>query len=33
MNNKHLGQDFDEFLASQGELAQTTAVALKRVIA
>ena len=33
MNNKHLGQDFDEFLARQGELAQTTAVALKRVIA
>lgn len=33
MRNKHLGQDFDAYLAGRGELAETTAVALKKVIA
>ena len=31
--NKHIGSDFDEFLAEQGELEVATAVAVKRVIA
>lgn len=31
--NKHIGSDFDVFLAEQGELEEATAVAVKRVIA
>ena len=31
--NEHIGSDFDAFLAEQGELEETTAVAVKRVIA
>lgn len=31
--DKHVGSDFDEFLAEQGELQLATAVAVKRVIA
>ena len=31
--NKHIGSDFDAFLAEQGELEAATAVAVKRVIA
>ena len=31
--NKHIGSDFDEFLAEQGELEVATAVAVKRMIA
>jgi len=31
--NKHIGSDFDEFLAEQGELEVANAVAVKRVIA
>ena len=31
--NKHIGSDFDAFLAEQGELEEATAVAVKRVIA
>lgn len=31
--NKHIGSDFDEFLAEQGDLEVATAVAVKRVIA
>ena len=33
MNRKHLGSDFDEFLAEEGMLAETEAVAVKRIIA
>jgi DNA-binding Xre family transcriptional regulator len=33
MNEKHLGSDFDDFLAEEGLLAQVEAVAVKRVIA
>lgn len=33
MNEKHIGSDFDDFLAEEGLLAETEAVALKRVIA
>ena len=33
MNEKHLGSDFDDFLAEEGLLAETEAVAIKRVIA
>lgn len=33
MNRKHLGSDFDEFLAEEGILAETEAVAVKRIIA
>ena len=29
MNRKHLGSDFDEFLAEEGMLAETEAVAVK----
>ena len=31
--NKHIGSDFDAFLAEQGELEEATAIAVKRVIA
>lgn len=31
--NKHIGSDFDDFLAEQGTLEESSAVALKRVIA
>jgi antitoxin HicB len=31
--NKHIGSNFDDFLAEQGLLAETEAVAIKRVIA
>lgn len=31
--NKHIGGDFDAFLAEQGELEEATALAVKRVIA
>jgi antitoxin HicB len=31
--NKHLGSNFDDFLAKEGLLAETEAVAIKRVIA
>jgi hypothetical protein len=31
--NKHIGSDFDAFLAEQGELEDATALAVKRVIA
>jgi antitoxin HicB len=31
--NKHIGSDFDGFLAEQGELEEATAIAVKRVIA
>ncbi len=33
MTNKHRGSKFDDFLSEQGLLEQSTAVALKRVIA
>ena len=33
MNKKHLGSDFDDFLKEEGLLAQSEAVAIKRVIA
>ncbi len=33
MVNKHIGSRFDDFLSEQGLLEQSTAVALKRVIA
>lgn len=31
--NKHIGSDFDEFLAEEGILAESEATAIKRVIA
>jgi len=31
--NKHIGSDFDDFLAEQGELEAATTIAVKRVIA
>jgi hypothetical protein len=31
--SKHIGSDFDAFLAEQGELEEATAIAVKRVIA
>ena len=31
--NKHIGSDFNEFLASEGILEEVTAIAVKRVIA
>ena len=31
--NKHIGSNFDEFLAEEGTLAETEAIAIKRVIA
>jgi predicted XRE-type DNA-binding protein len=33
MNKKHIGSDFDDFLAEEAMLQETTAVAIKRVIA
>jgi len=33
MKNKHIGSDFDDYLAKEGLLAETEAVAVKRVIA
>ena len=33
MNNNHVGTDFDDFLEEEGILAETEAVAVKRVIA
>ena len=33
MKNKHIGSNFDEFLKEEGILAETEAIALKRVIA
>jgi len=33
MNNNHVGTDFDDFLEEEGILAETAAVAVKRVIA
>jgi antitoxin HicB len=33
MNREHLGSDFDEVLAEEGMLAETEAVAVKRIIA
>ena len=33
MNNKHIGSNFDDFLAEQGILDEVTAVAVKRVLA
>jgi DNA-binding Xre family transcriptional regulator len=33
MNQQHIGSDFDEFLAEEGLLAETEAVAVKRIIA
>ena len=33
MNKKHIGSDFDDFLAEEAMLQETTAVAMKRVIA
>ena len=33
MNNRHLGSEFDEFLAEENLLERATAVATKRVMA
>jgi uncharacterized protein YaaW (UPF0174 family) len=33
MKNKHIGSDFADFLREEGMLEETTAVALKRVLA
>ncbi|WP_137168959.1 hypothetical protein [Marinomonas sp. FW-1] len=33
MTNKHIGSSFDEFLEEEGILAETNAVAIKRVVA
>ena len=33
LNKKHLGSDFEDFLAKEGLLEETTAVAVKRVLA
>ncbi|MBN3809514.1 XRE family transcriptional regulator [Paraburkholderia sp. Ac-20347] len=33
MTNKHIGANFDEFLAGEGLLEESTAMAIKRVIA
>lgn len=33
MNHENLGSDFDDFLAEEGLLESTTAVAVKRVVA
>ncbi|PRC94829.1 XRE family transcriptional regulator [Solimicrobium silvestre] len=33
MNNKYIGSNFDDFLAEDGILDETTAVAVKRVLA
>lgn len=32
-HSRHVGSDFDDFLAQDGLLEETTAVAIKRVIA
>ncbi len=32
MKNKHIGSNFDEFLEEEGILAETEAIAVKRVI-
>lgn len=32
-DNRHLGSSFDEFLEAEGILTETTAIAIKRVIA
>ena len=33
LNKRHLGSDFEEYLEEQGVLEETTAVAVKRVLA
>jgi len=33
MTNKHIGSNFDDFLKEEGILAETEAIAVKRVIA
>ena len=33
MANKHVGSSFDDFLAGEGRLEETTATAMKRIIA
>ena len=33
MKNKHLGTNFDDFLKDEGNLAETEAAAVKRVVA
>ncbi|CAM2143795.1 MULTISPECIES: XRE family transcriptional regulator [Paraburkholderia] len=33
MTNKHIGANFDDFLAGEGLLEESTAMAIKRVIA
>ena len=33
MKNKHIGSNFDDFLAEEGLLAETETIAVKRVIA
>jgi antitoxin HicB len=33
MNGKHIGSDFDDFLAEEGLLEEAEAVAVKRVLA
>ncbi len=33
MNEKHIGSDFDDFLAEEGLLVEAEAIAMKRVIA
>ena len=33
MNEKHIGSNFDDYLAEEGLLAQTEAIAVKRIIA
>jgi DNA-binding Xre family transcriptional regulator len=33
MANKHVGSSFDDFLAEEGRLEETTATAMKRIIA
>ncbi len=33
MSKKHIGGDFEEFLHEEGRLDESTAIALKRVIA
>ena len=33
MTNKHIGSSFDDFLAHEGRLEETTAAAMKRIIA
>jgi len=33
LNKKHIGSDFEDYLAEEGVLEETTAVAVKRVLA